>query len=140
MAEDTTPDAEQLSTVYVEDIVNDRDYSKVPDVFSESITMVEPFAEIQGRDEFETWLRGFEEVFPDYHVTIHELVASSEVSMIEWTLTGTHEGELDGIPPTGREVEFKGMTKLQIGDKKFHEYRIYYDSQEILAQLGVADE
>lgn len=60
--------------------------------------------------------------------------------MGEFTLTGTHDGEFQGIPPTDREVEIKTMSKFEISDGKVQEQWGYLDPQSLMAQLGVTDE
>ena len=60
--------------------------------------------------------------------------------MSEWLVTGTHDGEFNEIPPTGREIEMKTMGKLNIADGKIQKEWGYYDSQSLMAQLGVNDE
>lgn len=55
-------------------------------------------------------------------------------------MTGTHEGEFNGIPPTGREVDQQGMEKLRLADNRVQEAHIYFDRQEMLTQLGVTEE
>jgi predicted ester cyclase len=60
--------------------------------------------------------------------------------MKEWTATGTHEGEFDGVPPTGREIEISGMAKDLIADGEVLEGRLYYDPAEMAEQLGLTGE
>lgn len=45
-----------------------------------------------------------------------------------------------GILPSGREVAVTGMSKTVIPDGEIQENRVYFDSQEMLAQLGATDE
>ena len=139
MAEDATPDVEQLVSDY-EDLLNG-DFSKL-DVLSRSFTFYGPGMPEEGldREAFEEYVRGNRDAFPDLQFTIDEMLASDTVIMSEWTVTGTHEGEFNGIPPTGRKVEFNTMTKHLITDGKIHEELGYYDPQEMLSQLGVTDE
>jgi predicted ester cyclase len=55
--------------------------------------------------------------------------------MYDATLTMTHEGEFDGIPPTGREVEVREMAKYHVADGKIQEYRVCFDQQAVFEQL-----
>jgi predicted ester cyclase len=48
--------------------------------------------------------------FPDARVTVEDQIAEGEMVVTRWTATGTHTGELLGIPPTGRRIEISGMT------------------------------
>ncbi len=49
---------------------------------------------------------------------------------------GTHEGELLGIPPTGREVETEGIAIHRIADGKIVEYWGVTDTVRVLQQVG----
>lgn len=141
MAE-TTTEAEQLVREWV-NVWNDGDYEKIRDIVAESATIHDPAApegEVHGPDEFEGFLRELRAGFPDFTITINDMLASDEVVMIEWTVTGTHEGEFNGISPTENKLEHSGMSKTLIADNKIQEDRIYYNFQEVLKQLGLTDE
>lgn len=51
----------------------------------------------------------YREAFPDLHYEIEEIFASGNRVAHRWTLTGTQEGEIMGISPTGRRVEVSGL-------------------------------
>lgn len=137
-----TPDAERLVREWVS-VWNDGDYGKIPDVLAESATVYDPSApegKVHGHDEFEAFLRELRTGFPDFRITIDDVLTGDEVVMIEWTVTGTHEGAFNGIPPTERELEHTGMSKTLVADGKVQEDRIYYDFQEVIEQLGLTDD
>lgn len=132
-------------TTQHEQLVNDwyalwsGDLSKL-DVLAESVEIVDPLAELHGRDEVEGFVREVQTAFPDIDFTLTDLLASDDLVMAEWRVTGTHEGEFKDIPPTEHEVDQQGMEKLLIAGNKVKEARIYFDQQEMLTQLGVTDE
>lgn len=137
-----TPDEEQIVKSYV-DVWNTGDYEEMPDVVAESATIYDPGApegDLHGRDEFEAHLRELRAGFPDFTITIEDMLSSDDVVMVEWTATATHEGEFNDIPPTDREITLAGMSKTVVGGGKVREDRIYHDFHEFLSQLGlVAD-
>lgn len=137
-----TRDAEGTVRAYV-DVWNERDYSKIPEVVSESVSVYNPTApggEVHGRDGLEAFMRGVVAGFPDFHVAVHDVVSNDDLVMYDATLTMTHEGEFDGIPPTGREVEVPEMAKYHVVDDKVREYRVCFDQQAVFEQLGLTDE
>jgi predicted ester cyclase len=75
--------------------------------------------------------------FPDLHYTVEVLLAEDDLVAGHVTVTGTHTGELMGIPPTGRMVRW---TETHIGrfvDGKLVEHWSDNDQLSMLQQLGV---
>lgn len=137
---EATTDIEQLMDDY-EDVWNG-DFSKL-DVVSESFEYYAPEVPeegVHGPDGFEAYLRELLDGFPDATITLGEMLAGDEVVMVEWTATGTHEGEFNGIPPTEREADITGMSKVLISDGKVTEERGYYDYNKLFEQLGLTEE
>jgi len=56
--------------------------------------------------------------FPDFHVDADDLVAEGEKVAFRWTITATHQGELMGIPATGIQVVWVGITMAHFADGK----------------------
>lgn len=140
MAKTGTTDHESLMHDYT--ALWNGDFSKL-DVIAESVDVYVPSladGEIHGRDAFEEYLRELRTGFPDWHVTMDDMVASNGVVMKEWTVTATHEGEYSGIPPTERCINIRGMGKILIADGKVQEDRLYYDFHEMIEQLGLTEE
>jgi steroid delta-isomerase-like uncharacterized protein len=118
------------------------EYSKIDSV-SDSFVAYEPSApggEVHGPDAFEAYVRDLRTAFPDFTITVESVLEDAEMVMTEWTGTGTHEGAFNGLPPTGRTFEHRGMSKFVIADGKVQEERMYYDPREIAEQLGFLEE
>jgi steroid delta-isomerase-like uncharacterized protein len=118
------------------------EYSKIDSV-SDSFVAYEPSApggEVHGQDALEAYIRELRIAFPDSTITPEALLEDAEMVMTEWTATGTHEGEFNGLPPTGHTFGHKGMSKFVIADGKIQEERMYYDTREIAEQLGFLEE
>lgn len=136
-----TTEAEQLANAYVE-AWNEQDYSTIPDLVSESVVVHNPTAPegvVRGREALEAFMQGVLAGFPDFHVSIIEMLADDNQVMYEAELTMTHEGEFERIPPTGREVTVREMANCHVADGRIQEYRVYFDQQEIFKQLGLTD-
>jgi steroid delta-isomerase-like uncharacterized protein len=43
--------------------------------------------------------------FPDWHMTVEDLIAGGDKTVARVTVTGTHKGEFMGMPPTGTRAE-----------------------------------
>lgn len=68
-----------------------------------------------------------------------ELACGDDASVMELIVRGTHTGELDGIPATGRSIEMLLCNVIEVRDGKVLRERDYFDTMSLLRQLGVAD-
>lgn len=68
------------------------------------------------------------------------MLVSDEVTMLEWTVRGTHDGGFDGIPATDRDVETRAVSNRVTGDGRTHEGRGHYDTRSLLSQPGDIEE
>ena len=75
--------------------------------------------------------------FPDWHSTVEEMLVEGDRVVERWTGRGTHEGEFQGIAPTGRQVAVPGVVFYRITDGKIAEFRGQFDRMSLLQQLGV---
>jgi steroid delta-isomerase-like uncharacterized protein len=76
--------------------------------------------------------------FPDLRLERVALVIDQKQHADRWVLTGTHEGELLGLPPTGRSVRVEGATFTVMNDDGLvAEDNHYMDLVGLLRQLGV---
>ncbi|UCF17494.1 MAG: ester cyclase, partial [Phycisphaerales bacterium] len=73
--------------------------------------------------------------FPDFRVTIENIIAEADMVGVRWTMNGTHLGELMGIPPTGRPVTFAGITIHRLADGKIVENWWSYDALGMMQQI-----
>ena len=75
--------------------------------------------------------------FPDIHVIVEEIVAEGDKVVVRNTWRGTHQGEVNGIPPTGNRVEISVIVIWCIRDGLIAERWATIDTLTLLQQLGV---
>jgi predicted ester cyclase len=75
--------------------------------------------------------------FPDLHFTIEELVADGDTVAGRLTMSGTHEGPLMGMPPTGRSVRQNPMHFVRFRNGKAVEHWEVRDDLGMMRQMGV---
>ena len=73
--------------------------------------------------------------FPDLEVTLTEVLAEGDKVVIWYAARGTHQGEFEGISPTGKRVSWIGADLLRIDGSKIAEGRFLDDSLGLLRQL-----
>jgi steroid delta-isomerase-like uncharacterized protein len=92
---------------------------------------------LRGPEGVKQFVGAFRGAFPDQSITIEQQIAEGDVVVTRWTATGTHQGELMGIPATGRETTTSGITIHRIRDGKIAEAETIWDQLGLLQQLGV---
>ena len=80
----------------------------------------------------------FRGAFPDVQFTTDELIAEGDTVVQRYTMRGTSEGPLMGLPPTGRSVTMTGINILRFRDGKCVEHRNEVDGLGLMQQLGAA--
>jgi steroid delta-isomerase-like uncharacterized protein len=74
--------------------------------------------------------------FPDLHHDILDLVTEGDKVAVRYNIIGTHKGELQGIPPTGKEVSFSAMDFITLIDGKVAKEWQIADNMGLMQQIG----
>ena len=75
--------------------------------------------------------------FPDFKHEINSLIAEGDRVVMRVTLTGTHEGEYMGIPPTGNKIKYTGMLEGRFLEGKLVELWGVGDMLTLMQQIGM---
>ena len=123
--------------------VNDEVWSKGQlDVIDELIadefvaTVIGAPEQIRGPQGFREFVVMYRTAFPDLRITVDEQVAEGETVVTRWTATGTNEGELMGIPATGKQATTAGININRISGGKLVEGWGLFDQLGLLQQIG----
>jgi predicted ester cyclase len=79
----------------------------------------------------------FRNAFPDYWMTIDHIVSEPDRVAARFTQGGTHQGDLMGIPATGKKVQWTETGILRVADGKVVESWYDVDMLSLMQQLGV---
>ena len=83
----------------------------------------------------------FRSAMPDLRVVIEDMIAGEDGKVaVRYTLEGTHEGELFGVPPTGKRLSIKSISVERVSEGKIREHWRVTDSLDMMQQLGVVPE
>lgn len=74
--------------------------------------------------------------FPDFELDSHFVIAEGDKVANYWTITGTHSGELMGVPATGKHIEIYGMSLVRIEGGKIVEIWGASDQLGLMRELG----
>ena len=75
--------------------------------------------------------------FPDRHLSIDDVLAEGDKVVVRTTMTGTHQGEMQGIPATGKPVTQPAITIFRLTNGKIAEGWYASDNLSMMQQLGV---
>ena len=92
---------------------------------------------IRGFEAYEQFTAAFRTAFPDIQITIDDLIGEGDKVVARWTMRGTHQGNFQGIPPTGKQVMVQGLNISRLEGGKVVEDRAEMDALGMMQQLGV---
>lgn len=90
-----------------------------------------------GREGIKFYVDVIRTAFPDIAVkTLGPALVDGNLEAVHVVLTGTHQGELMGVAPTGRTVEFGGIDIIRTEDGKVTEHWGATDMLGLMQQIG----
>lgn len=123
---------------FVDEIVNRGRFDVLSEIVHPEYRYVGPDGtRLDGPDELEQMVRGFRSGFSDLHATVLTDVAEGASVAMTMMLTGTHDGEFDGIPASGALMSLPVAVFARIEDGLIIEDREFYDTATMLMQLGI---
>ena len=93
---------------------------------------------VDGKKGFRGYVAQVRAAFPDFHNRVDELLAEGDGVMARLTYNGTHLGELYGVTPTGKRVEYGGIALFKISDGRITSGLVYGDTIGLMRQIGAA--
>lgn len=97
---------------------SDGEYDVLDEVLAEDFVQHGPGlgATFHGADDVGAMIETYRSAFPDLTFTNEEIIVEGDTLAVRYTATVTHEGEFQGIEPTGEEVEVMGTTFVHFED------------------------
>jgi steroid delta-isomerase-like uncharacterized protein len=99
-------------------------------------TVVGAPEQIRGPQGFREFVGLYRQAFPDLRITVDEQFAEGETVVTRWTATGTNEGDLMGMPATGKQATTAGININRISGGKLIEGWGLFDQLGLLQQIG----
>ena len=118
---------------------NERDLQAEAEVLASDYVAHVPAAPgpLEGLEAWRQFSGSFAEAFPDLRLTVQDIAAEGDTVAARVAFRGTHRGEFQGIPPTGKEVAFSSMEFNRMVDGKVEEHWVELDLFGLMQQLGV---
>jgi steroid delta-isomerase-like uncharacterized protein len=117
---------------------NERDLQAEAEVLAPDYVAHVPAAPgpLEGLEAWRQFSGSFAEAFPDLRLTVEEIFSEGEMVAARVAFRGTHRGEFQGIPPTGKEVAFTSIEVNRVRDGKVEEHWVELDLLGLMQQLG----
>ena len=137
-AEAVSEENKTLSRRVLEEVFNAGNLEVVDEIISEDFVHHDPAMpeEGHGRESVKESASMYRSAFPDIHMEVEDQIAEGDRVATRWTGTGTHEGDLMGISPTGNRVAVVGMSIDRIAEGQIAETWDYYDALGMMQQVG----
>jgi steroid delta-isomerase-like uncharacterized protein len=136
----TTLEANKALVRTFNEAVDKRDYNALDGLLTEDFhrhSAASPEANATNREEMKAFLRATEATFPDVQNIVKMMVAEGDMVAVYATFTGTMDGPMGDIPPTGNRVEAPFISFFRIADGKIAEMWVEWDNISFLSQLGL---
>jgi steroid delta-isomerase-like uncharacterized protein len=116
---------------------NDRDWQTESALRGESFrAYLSGTAEPLDNAAWSGFMTAFTMGFPDSRISIESCITEGDTVVARWTLTGTHQGAFQGIPPTGQPVRFSGLEFNRVLNGRLVEHWSMFDNLALLRQIG----
>jgi steroid delta-isomerase-like uncharacterized protein len=127
---------------YFREILDGGNLDLVDQIFEPQYVLHDPSSpqEVCGLEGTKRFVGMFRSAFPDIAHTIEDQIAEGDKVVTRLRARATHDGELMGIPPTGKGVTIEGISIWRIADGKIEECWFNYDALGLMRQLGVVPE
>ena len=97
-----------------------------------------PLGILRGQDEIAAFFREMFAAFPDAETTVMRVAADQTQVAVEWRMTAHFTGApFQGVEPTGRAVELRGIDMIEIADGKNVTNTAYYDGMAFARGAGL---
>lgn len=106
--------------------------------FAEEGTFLDPVQDSEvTKAELREYVDELLAAFPDVRTEQKRVISSGDETAVEATFYGTHEGEFDGVPPTGETIAVPFVSIITVSDDGIRSWRDYWDQQTFAEELGL---
>ena len=96
--------------------------------------------DVRSREDHKQWFTDTRSAFPDFHLTIEDMIAEGDKVVTRWTFRGTNMGDIVvpmPLPATGKQVTISGITISRLAGNQVVEDWHQADGLGFMQQLGV---
>jgi steroid delta-isomerase-like uncharacterized protein len=128
---------EQIARRMIDDVWNRGQLDMIPQLVANDYVSHDPVNPGRGIQAATEVVTKYRTAFPDCRIDIDEMFSAGERVVMRFHYSGTHRGQLEGIPPTGRPVTGTGQTIYRFSGDRIQEAFTNWDALGMMQQLGV---
>ncbi len=117
---------------------NQKNWAVFDALFAPDFVFHNASSTIQGFEAYKQFLLRYGSAFPDGSLTIEDMIAEGDRVVFRQMFRGTHQGDMMGIPPTGKQITVSSIAISRIANGKIVEGWVNNDDLGMMQQLGVA--
>src|SRR5271168_3978906 len=120
------------------DAINTQDSSRFDEVLARNFLSY-TFDGALSRTRTKKYFAALRNSFADLHFEVHEnigVLVEDDLIALRTIVTGTHTGDYDGVPTTGRQIQTSVSHFFRVRDDQLSEQWLVMDTYRILARLG----
>ena len=92
--------------------------------------------DVHGPEGVKEFAGMYRNAFPDVQMSVEDQIAEGDMVATRWIASGTHQGDMMGIAPSGNRVTVSGTSIERIVDGKIEETWDNYDALGMMQQIG----
>ena len=125
---------------FYEEVLNQGNLDVIDEVVDPKVVSHHPIpGQKPGAAGFKEALAGFKKAFPDLKSVAQDIIAQADKVVGRFTVTGTHQGEFMGYPPTGQQFTYEEIVIVRLKDGKIVEHWAVADVLAMMEQLGAIE-
>jgi steroid delta-isomerase-like uncharacterized protein len=122
---------------YFSEVWNQGNFDLLSQIVAPDILVHDRFpGQTPGREGVKNLINQIRTASPDIYFNVEDMIAEGDKVVTRWTARGTQQGELLGVPPTGKQVEVTAIVIDRIANGKIVEHWAKRDDLGLLQQLG----
>jgi steroid delta-isomerase-like uncharacterized protein len=130
-------DNKHLAHLFYEEVFNPGEVDRVEEVCRpDFVDHEEGLGLPEGIEGVKAYIRMFHDAFPDVRATVEDVISEGDKVVARVSITGTHQGELMGVPASGSSVQFESIDIVRVQDGKAAEHWGVTDAMALMQQIG----
>ena len=119
------------------EVINTKDLSSIEQMVAPDF--VDHTRKMQGSEGLKQFLSMIYKSFPDFHLTIEDIIAEEDKVWVRLTITATHTGEFFGLAPTGKKFTEPSVWIYRIANSKIIEGWDVHDELDFYKKIDAIE-